>query len=385
MKLLFCERNMLMQRDMEEALHRMNIFFRCASYVFSNPDSDDYYCSHLKHFLKEDSYDAVFSFNFIPVIADVCHEMELPYLVWTYDAGWECGRTDAFFYPTNHIFHFDKTACTDYRSRGYHNIFHLPLAVNCHRLDARSDTPAQAAASRSDVAFVGNLYENYDMDTYPLLRELPSDLSIPLKEFLLKQIPQYTNHHLWELLTDAYTAELLSSRQEGFLFNRTGLIAACAGMISYEQRKYLLNLISGEFPLTLYSYSNPELVPNAQYAYRAYYYEQMPRIFKYAAVNLNFTLPSIQTGMPLRMLDVLGAGGFLITNEQEELYDHFQVGRDLEIFRSSEELMDKIRFYRKHRDEAARIAENGHAVVRQDFSFEKQFAKILEQSGLHLL
>ena len=72
MKLLFCQRNLLMQRDMEETFQRMGIFFRCASYVFSNTDSDDYFCSHLRHFLTEDCYDAVFSFNFIPLIADVC-------------------------------------------------------------------------------------------------------------------------------------------------------------------------------------------------------------------------------------------------------------------------------------------------------------------------
>ena len=69
MKLLFCERNLFMQRDIEEALTRMGIFFRCVSYVFENPDEDDFFAEHLRHFLTEDSYDAVLSVNLVPVIA----------------------------------------------------------------------------------------------------------------------------------------------------------------------------------------------------------------------------------------------------------------------------------------------------------------------------
>ena len=53
MKLLFCERNLFMQRDIEDALTRMGIDFRCVSYVFNDPNRDDFYASHLRHFLSE--------------------------------------------------------------------------------------------------------------------------------------------------------------------------------------------------------------------------------------------------------------------------------------------------------------------------------------------
>ena len=49
------------------------------------------------------------------------------------------------------------------------------------------------------------------------------------------------------------------------------------------------------------------------------YYEQMPKIFRLSDVNLNISLRTIQTGIPLRVLDVLACGGFLISNYQEEL------------------------------------------------------------------
>ena len=135
MKLLFCERNLFMQRDIEDALTHMGIDFRCVSYVFNDPNRDDFYASHLRHFLSEDTYDAVLSVNVAPVIADVCQDMGIPYLAWCYDACWEFSRTDIFYYPTTYIFHFDRRSCEDYKQCGYSNIFHMPLAVNCHRLD----------------------------------------------------------------------------------------------------------------------------------------------------------------------------------------------------------------------------------------------------------
>ena len=113
MKLLFCERNLFMQRDIEDALTRMGIDFRCVSYVFNDPNPDDFYASHLRHFLSEDTYDAVLSVNAVPVIADVCHDMRIPYLAWCYDACWEFSRTDIFYYPSTYIFHFDRRSCED--------------------------------------------------------------------------------------------------------------------------------------------------------------------------------------------------------------------------------------------------------------------------------
>lgn len=48
------------------------------------------------------------------------------------------------------------------------------------------------------------------------------------------------------------------------------------------------------------------------------YYEVMPHVFKQSKINLNITLRSIQSGMPLRAWDIMGAGGFLLSNYQAD-------------------------------------------------------------------
>ena len=48
------------------------------------------------------------------------------------------------------------------------------------------------------------------------------------------------------------------------------------------------------------------------------YVKEMPYVFKNTKINLNMTLRSIWTGIPLRAIDVMGCGGFLLTNYQAD-------------------------------------------------------------------
>ena len=162
------------------------------------------------------------------------------------------------------------------------------------------------------------------------------------------------------------------------------LICNSASFIANRQRLALLNAVAEQTSLTLYSTSPADLVPGADYRWRAGYYSQMPYIFRHSTINLNLTIPSIQTGIPLRIFDILGAGGFLLTNEQDELSEHFRIGVDLEVFHSIEELLEKTDFYLTHPDAAARIAQNGHEAVKSNFSFEQQFRRMLAHCGLSL-
>lgn len=51
------------------------------------------------------------------------------------------------------------------------------------------------------------------------------------------------------------------------------------------------------------------------------YYNEMPYVFNNSRINLNITLRSIKSGIPLRAMDICGAGGFLLSNYQADFYD----------------------------------------------------------------
>ena len=95
------------------------------------------------------------------------------------------------------------------------------------------------------------------------------------------------------------------------------------------------------------------------------YWSEMPKVFRASKINLNFTIPNIKSGIPLRVWDVLGSGGFLLTNYQAELPYFFEEGKDLVCFDGIEDLCEKVGYYLKHEEERCAIAESGYQKVKE--------------------
>ena len=104
----------------------------------------------------------------------------------------------------------------------------------------------------------------------------------------------------------------------------------------------------------------------------------MPRVFRESKINLNITLRSITSGIPLRALDIMGAGGFLMSNYQPELAEYFINGQDMVMFDSPEDMQWKIRYYLQRDEERQQIANNGLEKVKKEFSYDIQLAKIMQ-------
>jgi spore maturation protein CgeB len=84
-----------------------------------------------------------------------------------------------------------------------------------------------------------------------------------------------------------------------------------------------------------------------------------------------------QSGIPLRVFDVLGCGGFLITNYQHEIAECFENGRELVIYEDIPDLIVKVNYYLTHENERLRIARNGYEKVKSEYTFEKRMKSIL--------
>ena len=74
----------------------------------------------------------------------------------------------------------------------------------------------------------------------------------------------------------------------------------------------------------------------------------MPTVFQHSKINLNITLKTIQIGIPLRAWDILGCGGFLLTNFQQELCDFFIPGEDFVYYESPTDAIEKAAYFLAH-------------------------------------
>ena len=75
--------------------------------------------------------------------------------------------------------------------------------------------------------------------------------------------------------------------------------------------------------------------------------------------------------------DILGCGGFLMTNFQSELTDYFTIGVDLEAYSSMDELVDKGAYYLVH-DERKQIVQNGYEKVPACHAYPHRIRKMLK-------
>ena len=108
------------------------------------------------------------------------------------------------------------------------------------------------------------------------------------------------------------------------------------------------------------------------------YGKQMPLVFAGSKINLNLTLRSIHSGIPLRVLDCMACGGFVLTNWQPEISDAFGEGEEIVTFKSLQECMDKAAYYLQHEEERQQIAAAGHKKVQEVFSYAKGFEKLFD-------
>lgn len=107
--------------------------------------------------------------------------------------------------------------------------------------------------------------------------------------------------------------------------------------------------------------------------------EKMIRLINEAKINLNFTKTYDNSGsrqLKIRIFEVCMCGGFMLTEYVPGIENYFTVGEEIECFDSTEELVEKVRYYLEHETERERIAAAGYERTKRHFSYEKVFGDL---------
>lgn len=384
MKLLLYDMGTYTQRDIMEVLAEMGISYKNIVYKLSNLYEDSYFEKRMKELLKSDYYDAVFSVNYYPVLACICHSFGIPYLSWSYDSPLNIEHIESTLgYETNFVFFFDRAECEKYWKKGYENVYHLPLAVHTKRLDAVTLKEEDYKTYQGDISMVGQLYET----------SLPV-LMMPLKDYekgyLTAVIESQLRLYGCYFLEEVVTKELLHKLNEAYAdigqdklkLTKDGLVVAMAKHITHMERVVLLDILSEQHSVHLYGPGTDKSLSRVIWHGSAGYFDEMPKVFKLSKINLNVSLKCIQSGIPLRALDILGCGGFLLSNYQPELAEHFIDGEEIVMYTSLEDAVAKCKYYLAHDEERKQIARKGYEKVCRLFGYENRLHTMLQTAGL---
>lgn len=333
-------------------------------------------------------YDYIFTQNFSVNVAQAAHENHIKYISWIYDSPQITLYTDCALYPENYIFSFDRKQAERLKAFGVPHAMHQPLASNPKYISTIKISNRDRQQFGCDMSFVGQLYQkefiNQLFQTMPEAeRELFLKLSLLLAckwgdndsifrteyddivSFFSKYVNQddYKNYHTGEIYTTGY---LLISP-----------------FVSHYERVKILSAFPSDFANRLYTKASD--VAYANTFFNGTVYPPIPRndsykVFASSRLNLNTTLRSIETGIPLRIFDIMSVGGAVISNYQSEIPDLFEEDKEIILYRSPEEFVDKSMYYLTHEKERAKIALHGRNKVLNEYNCTKAIASMLDRT-----
>lgn len=394
MKLLVYHWSFITKRDLYATLKQQGIKFDLFS-SDASPRIDaqkEKFREDLEKALRDQKYDALFSINFQPILAEAAHDKGILYICWTYDSPALGGLSSALLLDTNRIFIFDSYEYLTYKNLEVQNLFYLPLGVDVNKLNLLRPKPADRLKYHTDVSLVGQLYQS-DMDKiFPLFDEYSAGYIAALINTQMNihgadLMEELVNDTLIDRLCNEEVSQmLLNNINHGFLHDVNELKKRPFTMflnkaVTNKERVLLLTLLARYCSVRLYAPDHPHL-PGVREGGIVDYETEMPLVFKCSRINLNITLRSIRHGIPQRVIDILGCRALALTNYQKDLDEYFKDGRDLLIYHSAEEALDKVQYYLRHEKESEKIRQNGYKIIKDQFSYQHQLNRIWELSGV---
>lgn len=340
----------------------------------------------------------VFGVNFFPAISEICEKLNVLYLSWSADNPVMEMFTRSIQNKCNRIFLFDRAQYQRFHKYNPEGIFYLPLAADVDAIGAAVETRVKDTP-QYDVSMIGSLYVNRSP-----LHEM-THLTERTRGFLDSLIMAQSKLQGCNILEQALTPEIIANVKDTsiesldiyhpssdlvesvdayvvsqfYLAKDVTAKERCDALRQLSQ-DHKVHLFTSETDVDMLKDGDKEgLVGETVVHGPVNPYEEAPAIFHNSKINLNMTLRSIETGVPLRVFEVLAAGGFCITNYQTELADLFEIGKDLIVYTNEEELEQLCDYYLAHEEERIAIAQNGCETVKKYHTIHHRILEMIQK------
>ena len=390
MEILFYRYNSICEPDIIQVFENFGITVHREEMEMHDKNITPRLCSaRVAEWILSHPLSFVFTVNFFPAISYTCNHFKVPYVCWSVDSPVPELFSNALKNEYNRIFLFDKAQYDFFAPVNPSCIHYLPLATNVKRWEQMilSMTEEDYRQYGSDVSFVGSLYtEKCKYDTLVNSGKL-SDYTRGFVDGLIEsQLHVYGYNFIMDNLTDRVVSEIASADPQfyhgtdTFMDTDRYLVAhQYIGMkLAAVERQRTLAALAEHFSVNLYTRSDASTLPKVHNRGGASTLTEMPKVFQASKINLNMTMRPIETGLSLRVWDVLGCGGFLLTNYQAELPSYFEIGKDLDAYESLPDLLEKVQYYLTHEEERIEIAIHGYEKTARLHSYENRLAEMIQ-------
>lgn len=385
-KLLFIEWNSFGNAYIKQAFGAIGYQVDCFALDQRNTDTrrDEESAGKLALAMVGKGYRFVFSFNYYPIIAIACKACNLLYVSWTYDSPFIQLFSKTAEFDTNLILSFDSATCRQLQQKGIWARY-LPMAAPMDCYGQMLSDKETGKKYSGEISFVGSLYDEISGSLLNYLERLEPYEKGFLDALMDMQKGIYGCNFVEEVLSANPEMMQKIQKKVPVYAQGDGLETAEWVLANYFinrkitvlERQEVLQMLGERHSVKLYTTSRT-LIEGVENCGNADYHSQAPHVFANSKINLNITLRSILSGVPLRAFDIMACGGFLLSNYQEDYMDMFTPDEDFVIYYDYGDLCEKVDFYLKNDSERQRIAESGQQKVARYHTYLQRAQTITE-------
>jgi len=306
--------------------------------------------------------------NYVHGLAEFCERHSLDYLCWEIDPATDVPSREADSTTHTRIFTYRAANVPLFRRAGFEHVEYLPLAADPARRRPVVLDEVERERYVAPVSFVG------------------TSLCAGVEEFRRAFV---ASHAAWrpgsEELARACFAELVAAQREdlatflvpehlerrlpGFreFCRRNGLqdpVLLVAEVSAAEKR---LNYVAALSEAGVQVWGDPGwkmLEPHGvRWRGPALHETDVPLIYNASTINLDIGRLYQSDIVTMRIFDILACGGFVLAEHSVALEELFEIGDEIESYRTLDELREKVAHYLADPDEARFIAERGRRAV----------------------
>lgn len=350
---------------------------------------DDDVIAELETYIDENYIDILISIHFIINLAFTAYKKNMKYAAILWDAPFKevycpLGKIDNVYIST-----FDKLDRQRFLNFGAKHVVYQPLCVNAELLEEWDREIKETLQGNyfHDISFIGQLYDvnvyDRNIDKFPLsmqyyfnsifeeaafkwdgVNRIYGKTGKEIIEYIKLVSPDFVIPDQWEL-------------EDVEHFERVCLVRKIANI----ERVAVLNLLAEKYDVTLYTGSREaaeKTLQNVNIGPVVETGKATSLVYAGSRINLNIALKGIEQGTPQRVMDVMGAGGFVLSSYCLETAELFEEDKEIVFFKTPEELMKKVDYYLEHDEERRQIARAGHAKVISRYTYNKKIRELLE-------
>jgi spore maturation protein CgeB len=339
-----------------------------------------YYENMLMRLIQEKRPSFVISINMKGVdgntaLADITERFGVPVVVWFVDDPRPIVMHKRRSIKSNMIaLSWEKSYLKFLENSGFAKAAYLPLATD----PALFSPPAAAIRSSGSLGFVGTAMVDHFAGK---IKEkfLWSDCLAPLVEKASDKVlsdPLYSLENSLEVLAKELSVNLPFTDEK----NRTWLCTYIIHLASMKKRKHV---VGGLLDLGVETFGDPEgwkhlLGPRVKTHPNLDYRKQLGDTYAKICVNVNITSCQMPSAVNQRVFDIPMAGSFVLSDDQNDLRELFDIPKEAVVYENLVDLRKKIAYYLAHENERAAVIAAAQKRIKNEHLYVHRIKAIID-------